>query len=58
MIRALSSSSGQAPPSAPAFPPEVRTTQIYRGAIPFIVIQLIGLSLIVIYPELVTWALR
>ena len=39
-------------------PPEVRTTQIYRGAIPFIVIQLIGLSLIVIYPELVTWALR
>ena len=38
-------------------PPEVRTTQIYRGAIPFIVIQLIGLSLIVIYPELVTWAL-
>ena len=39
-------------------PPEVRTMQIYRGAIPFIVIQLIGLSLIVIYPELVTWALR
>ncbi len=39
-------------------PPQVRTTQIYRGAIPFIVIQLIGLSLIVIYPELVTWALR
>ncbi len=39
-------------------PPQVRTSQIYRGAIPFIVIQLIGLSLIVIFPELVTWALR
>ncbi len=39
-------------------PPEVRTTQIYRGAIPFIVIQLIGLGLIVVFPELVTWGLR
>ncbi|GAB5518623.1 MAG: TRAP transporter large permease subunit [Rhodothermales bacterium] len=36
-------------------PPEVKTTQIYRGALPFIAIQLIGLTLIVIFPELVTW---
>ncbi|MCP4004855.1 MAG: TRAP transporter large permease subunit [bacterium] len=39
-------------------PPEVSTTSIYKGVIPFIVIQLIGLGLIVIFPELVTWALE
>jgi tripartite ATP-independent transporter DctM subunit len=38
-------------------PPEIRTTQIYRGAVPFIVIQLIGLVLICLFPELVTWLL-
>ncbi|MEM6793760.1 MAG: TRAP transporter large permease subunit, partial [Acidobacteriota bacterium] len=35
-------------------PPEVKTSQIYRGVIPFIVIQLIGLLLIILFPELVT----
>ncbi|RMH17079.1 MAG: TRAP transporter large permease subunit [Acidobacteria bacterium] len=35
-------------------PPGVRTTQIYRGALPFIVIQLLGLVLIVLFPGLVT----
>ena len=35
-------------------PPEVATTQIYRGAVPFIVIQLVGLGLICVFPELVT----
>jgi TRAP-type mannitol/chloroaromatic compound transport system permease large subunit len=39
-------------------PPEVRTTQIYRGVIPFIAIQLIGLLLIVLYPSLVTYFIR
>jgi len=38
-------------------PEEVKTTQIYRGAIPFIVIQLIGLTLIFVFPEMVTWLL-
>ena len=38
-------------------PPQVLTTQIYKGAVPFIAIQLIGLALIVLFPELVTWAL-
>ena len=33
---------------------EVPTSAIYRGAIPFIVIQLIGLGLICLFPELVT----
>ena len=36
-------------------PPELPTTSIYRGAVPFIGIQLIGLTLICVYPELVTW---
>jgi tripartite ATP-independent transporter DctM subunit len=37
-------------------PPSVTTVQIYRGAIPFIVIQAIGLLAMILYPELVTWA--
>ncbi len=38
-------------------PPEIKTSEIYRGAIPFIVIQAIGLLLIILWPELVTWSL-
>jgi tripartite ATP-independent transporter DctM subunit len=34
-------------------PPEVRTTQIYRGAAPFIALQLIGLLLVILFPGLV-----
>jgi len=36
-------------------PEEVPTTSIYKGAIPFIIIQLIGLTLICVFPGLVTW---
>jgi tripartite ATP-independent transporter DctM subunit len=36
-------------------PPEVTTGQIYRGAVPFIVIQLIGLLLILQFPQIVTY---
>jgi tripartite ATP-independent transporter DctM subunit len=35
-------------------PKEIRTGQIYRGAVPFIAIQLLGLLLILLFPELVT----
>ena len=35
-------------------PPEVTTGAIYRGALPFIGIQLIGLTLVASFPELVT----
>ncbi len=38
-------------------PPEVKTSQIYRGALPFIAIQLLGLILIILFPGLVTWLL-
>ncbi len=34
-------------------PPEVKTEQLYRAVVPFIVIQLIGLGLIVAFPGLV-----
>ena len=36
-------------------PPSVTTAQIYRGAIPFVAIQIVALMLIAIFPELVTW---
>lgn len=36
-------------------PPEVSTSTIYRGVVPFIVIQLIMLGLLAVWPELVTW---
>jgi TRAP-type mannitol/chloroaromatic compound transport system permease large subunit len=39
-------------------PPELKTTEIYRGVMPFIGIQLLGLLLIVLFPELVTGLLR
>ena len=36
-------------------PPEVKTTDIYRGIIPFVVIQLIAVLIIAFFPRLVTW---
>ena len=36
-------------------PPTVTTAQIYRGAIPFVAIQLLALLLLAVFPELVTW---
>ena len=36
-------------------PPEVTTGHIYRGIIPFVLFQLIGLALVVFFPKLATW---
>jgi tripartite ATP-independent transporter DctM subunit len=36
-------------------PPGVEVVDIYRGAIPFVALQMIGLILVIIIPELVTW---
>ncbi|MEW6259662.1 MAG: TRAP transporter large permease subunit [Thermodesulfobacteriota bacterium] len=36
-------------------PPEVETGHIYRGIIPFVVLQLIGLTICVLFPILSTW---
>ena len=36
-------------------PPEVSTGHIYRGIIPFVIFQLIGLTIVVLFPQLATW---
>lgn len=36
-------------------PPSVKTADIYRGVIPFIGLQLLGLLLVFLYPGLATW---
>jgi tripartite ATP-independent transporter DctM subunit len=36
-------------------PPEISTGHIYRGIIPFVLFQLIGLLIIVFFPKLATW---
>jgi len=36
-------------------PPEVTTGHIYRGIIPFVFFQLIGLAIVVFFPKLATW---
>ncbi|MEM1138228.1 MAG: TRAP transporter large permease subunit [Bacteroidota bacterium] len=36
-------------------PPEVKTTHLYKGIIPFIIIQLILIAAIIIFPRIVTW---
>lgn len=39
-------------------PPELKTTDIYKGVVPFIIIQLIGLAAVVAFPGLVTGLLE
>lgn len=36
-------------------PPNVKLTDIYRGVVPFIILQLIGLTLIILFPQIVLW---
>ncbi|MBU1277497.1 MAG: TRAP transporter large permease subunit [Proteobacteria bacterium] len=36
-------------------PPEVKTGHIYRGIIPFVILQLIGLFIVAYWQELATW---
>lgn len=36
-------------------PPEVRLMDIYKGVVPFIILQLTGLVLIAVWPQLVIW---
>ena len=39
-------------------PPEISTAHIYRGVVPFIIIQLVGLALVYVFPEIATWLPR
>jgi len=36
-------------------PDSIKTTQIYKGVIPFIFIQLVVLGMLTMWPELATW---
>ncbi len=36
-------------------PPQVTTMQLYRGIIPFVIIQMILLVLIILFPEIISW---
>ena len=36
-------------------PPEVTTMHIYRGAVPYIAIQLLALGVLAMYPQIATW---
>jgi tripartite ATP-independent transporter DctM subunit len=39
-------------------PPEVRTVDIYRGALPFVALQMVGLALTILFPALVFGPIR
>lgn len=36
-------------------PPEVNSRDVYRGVMPFVILQLIGIALVVMFPALATW---
>ncbi|MFQ6018275.1 MAG: TRAP transporter large permease subunit [Kiloniellaceae bacterium] len=36
-------------------PPEITVGHLYRGVVPFVVLQIIGLGIIASFPDLVTW---
>jgi len=36
-------------------PPEITTHDIYKGVVPFIILQWIGLALCIIYPDIIMW---
>jgi TRAP-type mannitol/chloroaromatic compound transport system permease large subunit len=36
-------------------PASVSTADIYRGIVPFVLIQLVGLALLALFPGLATW---
>ena len=39
-------------------PPQVKIQQIYRGIIPFVLLQLFGLALVILFPEIALWLPR
>ena len=39
-------------------PPQVRLSQIYRGIVPFVILQLIGLGLVMAFPGIAMWLPR
>jgi tripartite ATP-independent transporter DctM subunit len=50
------------PPMAPAIfylkgiaPPEITTNEMFRGIVPFMFLQLIGIAMVTIFPQIVLW---
>jgi tripartite ATP-independent transporter DctM subunit len=41
-----------------AAPPEVKTSDIYRGVIPFVFLQMVGLVFCIVFPEIILWLPR
>jgi len=39
-------------------PPRVTTGMIYRGVVPFVILQMVGLAILFIFPDLITWLPR
>lgn len=39
-------------------PPGVTSAHIYKGIIPFVLLQLLGLILVILFPEIATWLVR
>jgi TRAP-type mannitol/chloroaromatic compound transport system permease large subunit len=39
-------------------PPSITMAHIYRGIVPFVILQLIGLALAMAFPELALWLPR
>ena len=39
-------------------PPEIKMSTIFRGALPFLLLQTIGLAICIIFPEVVLWLPR
>jgi len=39
-------------------PPEITLQQIFRAVLPFIVLQVIGLTLVIVFPEIVLFLPR
>jgi TRAP-type mannitol/chloroaromatic compound transport system permease large subunit len=39
-------------------PPEITIGLIFKAAVPFLIIQAIGLALVVIFPEIILWLPR
>lgn len=36
-------------------PPSIKLTDIYKGVLPFIMLQLLGLTILIFVPALATW---
>ena len=41
-----------------AAPPEIKTVDIYRGVIPFVILQAVAVFLCVVFPEIILWLPR